>query len=142
MSDQRTFCKAKNKKGQPCQASATESGYCYLHTNPDMAAELGRAGGRKNRHVVDDDFRPLPPMDTITGVKDAVVQMIRDVYSRDLHPRTAAGVAPLLNTLLRALGESDHEQRIKQLEKQLSELSEGVPTGLANEKEEDSGLQN
>src|SRR6266550_1468630 len=108
MSDQKTFCKAKNKRGQPCQASATESGYCYLHTNPDMAAELGRAGGRNNRHVVDDDIRPLPSMETITGVKDAVVQMIRDVYSKRLHPRTAAGVAPLLNTLLRALGESDH----------------------------------
>src|SRR5260370_42006553 len=102
MSEHENRCGGENKQGQPCRAAATESGYCYFHANPDVAAELGRVGGRKNRHVVDTDLRPLPPINTITGVKDALAQMIGDVYANRLHPRTAAGLAPRINTVLRA----------------------------------------
>ena len=94
-----------------------------------MAAEIGRAGGRKNRHVVSDELRPLPSVDTIEGVKQAVAQMIGDVYSKRLPPRTAAGLAPLINTMLRVLSAADLEQRVKQLEEQLGDLtSESVAT--------------
>ncbi len=46
MSDDNNCCSGKTKQGRPCRAAATESGYCYFHTNPDVAAELGRIGGR------------------------------------------------------------------------------------------------
>jgi hypothetical protein len=65
MSDHENYCRGKTKQGQPCPAAGTESGYCYLHTNPGLAAELGRLGGRKDRHVVDEVPRPLPAMDTL-----------------------------------------------------------------------------
>ncbi len=35
-----------------------ESGYCYFHANPGVAAQVGRRGGRQNRHVV--EAMPLP----------------------------------------------------------------------------------
>jgi hypothetical protein len=126
-------CKGQTKQGKPCRAAATEGGLCFLHANPNKASELGRIGGRKNRHVIEGAARPLPPLDTITGVRTAIGQMIVDVHERRLDPRTAAGVAPLLNTLLRALGAADLEQRIKNLEKQIEGLQLTAPANPAEE---------
>lgn len=48
--------------------------------------------------------------------------MIVDVHEGRLDAKIAAGVTPLLNTLLRALGAADLEKRILDLEKQIKEL--------------------
>src|SRR5438046_1374711 len=94
-------CRGTNKQGLPCRARAMESGYCYLHAHPEKAAELGRAGGRQNRHAVDGLSAPLPALDSVAGLTAAIAQMIVDVHAKRLHPRIATGVAPLFNTLLR-----------------------------------------
>jgi hypothetical protein len=44
-------CGATTKSGQPCRAPATNSGFCYIHSQLGRAAEIGRLGGRKNRHL-------------------------------------------------------------------------------------------
>jgi hypothetical protein len=48
----------------------------------------------------------------------------------------------MFNTLLRVQGQSDLEQRIKRLEKQVIKNSGAVSTGLPNETAEDPHLQN
>ena len=115
-------CKALNKKGQPCRAAATESGFCYLHTDPKLAAKLGRVGGRGNRHIVEGTLNPLPPLNNVAGVLDATAQMIAAVYARTLHPRIAAGAAPLLNTLLKALATQEEGDTLKKLEEKINKL--------------------
>jgi hypothetical protein len=127
------MCKGRNKQGQPCRAAATDSGYCYLHSNPDRASELGRAGGRKNRHVIEGAAHSLPPLDSIEGVRAAIGQMIVDVPERRLDPRMAAGVAPLLNTLLRALVAAEPEKKISNLERQIEELQGTASREAAND---------
>ena len=76
----------------------------------------------------------------MTAVRDAVKQLISDVYAGKLHPRTAAGLAPLLQLQLRAIEKTDFEQRIAKLEKQLvrlradleeSEREKGQSSGMA-----------
>src|SRR5216684_3776365 len=124
MSDDNNCCSGKTKHGKPCRAAAMERGLCYLHTNPGRAAELGRIGGRKNRHVVNEVLRPLPAMDSNAGVRAAAEQMLADMYSGRLQPKKAAGLAALMNTLLRALGTTDIEQKFKQIEARLDELSD------------------
>ena len=138
MSDQNNCCRGNTKQGRPCRAAATESGYCFFHTSPGLAAELGRAGGRKNRHVIDETLPPLPAMDTVTGVRGALGLMIADVYGNRLDPKKAAGLAPLLNTLLRALGTEDIEHKFKQMEARLNELSNAVTAVAANKTKEDN----
>jgi hypothetical protein len=118
-------CKATNKRGAPCGAPATQTGYCHLHSDPERAVQLGREGGRKNRHVVENAARPLPGLDNITGVRDALAVMIEDVHANRMHPRTAAGLAPLVNSLIRALEPAELEQRIKKLESEVAALSGG-----------------
>src|SRR5438477_3278379 len=109
-------CHGTNKQGQPCGARATVSGYCYMHTHPEKAAELGRAGGRQNRHAVDGLSTPLPALDSVPGVTAAIAQTIVDVHAKRLSPRIATGVAPLFNILLRSLDTEEQEKRLKSLE--------------------------
>jgi len=56
-------CTGLTKGGKSCRAAATDGGLCYFHANPKKAAELGRIGGRKNRHVSDEHLDPLPGLE-------------------------------------------------------------------------------
>jgi hypothetical protein len=116
-------CKAIAKSGKPCRAAATEGGLCFFHSNPDKASELGRIGGRGNRHDVGENADPLPILDNATAVRDAVARLIADVYGGKVHPRIAAGLAPLLSMQLRAIETTDLEQRLAKLEKLLAETT-------------------
>ena len=42
-------CGAIAKNGKPCRAHPTGNGLCLFHASPTKAADLGRAGGQKNR---------------------------------------------------------------------------------------------
>jgi predicted polyphosphate/ATP-dependent NAD kinase len=58
--------------------------------------------------------------------------MIEDVYANRLHPKTAAGLTPLFNTMLRALSAEDTEGRVRQMEKKLQDLLGGGATDGGN----------
>jgi hypothetical protein len=114
-------CKGKNKSGKPCGAAATAGGLCFFHANPDKASELGREGGRQNRHAGGDGGDPLPTMDNALAVRDTVARLIADVYAGKINPRIASGLAPLLNLQLRAIETTDLERRFADLEKKFAE---------------------
>ena len=61
-------------------------------------------------------------MDNAIAVRDAVARLIADVYAGRLHPRIAAGLAPLMNLQLRAIETANIEQRLTKLEKRLAEV--------------------
>ena len=63
---------------------------------------------------------PLPKLDKVSAVRDAVEKLINEVYAGKLHPRVVAGLAPLLNLQLRALEATDLERRIAEVEKLLA----------------------
>ena len=113
-------CKARTKAGRPCRAAATEGGLCFFHANPNKASELGRKGGRGNRHSVAENVDPLPRLDNANAITAAVAQVIAEVHSGKLHPRIASSLAHLLSLQLRAVETSDLEQRVTDLEKQRS----------------------
>ena len=121
-------CHGTNKQGEPCGARAMECGYCYLHAHPEMAAELGRVGGKQNRHAVDGLSTPLPALDSVASVKAAIAHVIADVHAKRLPPRIATGLSPLLNILLGALrtdeAEERQEQRLRRLEEKINKSSE------------------
>jgi hypothetical protein len=57
-----------------------------------------------------EDVDPLPRLDKVSAVRDAVEKLIADVYAGKLHPRVAAGLAPRLNLQLRAVEATDLER--------------------------------
>jgi hypothetical protein len=95
-------------------------GLRFFHANPNKAAELGRIGGRRKRRLPAELLDPLPKLDNVIAVQDAVEKLISDVYTGKLHPRVAAGLAPLLNLQLRALEATELERRLAKVEKLLA----------------------
>ena len=134
--DSNPRCQGHTKSGKPCRAAATDGGLCFFHANPKKAAELGRIGGRKNSRVRAGSD-PLPDLDSMTAVRDAVKRMITEVYAGKLHPRTAAGLAPLMNLQLRAIEKTNFERRLVKIEKQLNELK--APRAKAGPEDEQKG---
>lgn len=118
-----TRCKGRNKAGKPCRAFATAGGLCFFHTHPDKASELGRIGGRKNRHIPVDLTIAHTRLNSATGLLDTGACLIEDVIAGKRHPRIASGLAPLLNFLLRAIVTSDLERRLAALEKGQAEAA-------------------
>jgi hypothetical protein len=122
--DLESRCKALAKTGKPCQAAATAGGLCFFHANPNKASELGRIGGRSNRHADGQSADPLPTLDNAMAVRDTVARLIADVYAGKIHSRIATGLAPLLNLQLRAIETSDFERRLAKLEKLSAEAED------------------
>ncbi|MGD0506349.1 MAG: hypothetical protein ABSA27_01025 [Terriglobales bacterium] len=122
--DLHSRCKALAKTGKPCRAAATAGGLCFFHANPNKASELGRIGGRSNRHAGGESADLLPTLDNAMAVRDTVARLIADVYAGRIHPRIATGLAPLLNLQLRAIETSDLERRIAKVEKLSAEAED------------------
>lgn len=122
MTNQLNRCKAKNKRGEPCQASATDNGFCYFHANPGVAAELGRRGGRRNRHVDRTQLLPLPSLGSTGDVKNALEQTIADLRQERLPARMATGLSSLFNTLLRVFPSAEAEEELKLLKERIKAL--------------------
>ena len=126
-------CKARAKSGKRCGAAATAGGLCFFHANPKKAAELGRIGGRSKRHAAVENLDPLPTLDNALAVRDTVARLIADVYTGRIHPRIAAGLAPLMNLQLRAIETTDLDRRLANVEKLLAEKDELSGRGGAAE---------
>jgi hypothetical protein len=69
-------------------------------------------------------------INTAMAVRKTVGRLIADLYAGKLHPRIAAGLAPLMNLQLRAIKTADLEQRMVRIENLLAK-SEGGPEAKA-----------
>jgi hypothetical protein len=116
-------CQGRTKSGNPCRAAATAGGLCYFHANPNKASQLGRIGGSKKKGHAVEGSEPLPTVDNAIAVRDLVARLISDVHSGKVHPKVAAGLAPLMNLQLRAIETSNLEIRVEKLEKLLTKLA-------------------
>ncbi len=114
-------CQGRTKSGKPCRAAATAGGLCFFHANPNKASELGRIGGSKKGRVVPSS-EPLPTVDNAIAVRDLVARLIADLHAGKVHPKIAAGLAPLMNLQLRAIETLNLEVQLAQLEKRLMKL--------------------
>ena len=118
-------CSAKTKRGTECHAPVVVgSPFCALHGDPERAAELGRMGGRKNRHYVETEDVPLAPPSTPEDIKSLLAQAMVDVRARKLDPRIASALTYTAGVLLRALESTDFQKRLARLEDALQEKTD------------------
>jgi hypothetical protein len=76
----REQCKAQTKAGGVCQAPAVERGLCFFHANPEKPAELGRQGGKRNRHwKIEDGDLPQNPLSIgdVSGLLEETINRVR-----------------------------------------------------------------
>jgi len=130
-------CKGRTKSGAPCRAAATASGLCFFHGNPDKASELGRIGGRKNRHITNENLDPLPTLNTALAVRETGDRLIRDLHGGKIDPRTASSLALLLRLQLHAIDTADFEPRIKKLEQKSGEILGDATPGNSEDTSKD-----
>src|SRR5581483_5245492 len=116
------------RNGRPCRAAATDGGLCFFHSNPDKAAELGRIGGMKNRYAFVTEDRPPLAVESVKEVQTTLTRLIDEVYSSKLSPRTAAGLAALLNLQCRLIRSTDMERRITRLEQARAQSQDTYPS--------------
>ena len=92
---------------RPTGASATapKSGSSSRQRSLDATSE---------ESLGENDAEPFQP------ARDVVAKLIADVYAGKLHPRVAAGLAPLLNLQLRTIEATDLERRLEKVEKLLA----------------------
>jgi hypothetical protein len=63
-------------------------------------------------------------VNSASALPDTLDRLIADVYTGRLHPRIAAGLAPLMSLQLRAIKATELELRVAKLEKLLEESEE------------------
>src|SRR5271170_3440747 len=98
-------CQGLTKSGQPCRAAATAGGLCFFHANPKKAAELGRLGGMRNRHVVVGGADPDPQLalDKALAILDGLARLMTDFNTGKIHPNYFPMMPPVFNLQLRAV---------------------------------------
>jgi hypothetical protein len=120
-------CQATTKSGSACRAKPLQGQpFCILHADPtgSRARELGRKGGKANIRVKPDPNPPeIPPLQTATQVRDFIAQVMADVRAHRLEARTAATLASLATSQLRAISAAELEARVERLEKKVNEAS-------------------
>jgi hypothetical protein len=120
----RKNCKARTTAGAPCQAPAVEEGLCFSHAHPEKLAELGRQGGRKNRHwKSNEDELPDRPLKTIEEVGGLLEETLNRVRRGPFDLRAANSIGYLAGILLKALDQR-LEERVAHLEAVISQKKE------------------
>ena len=76
--------------------------------------------------LVAEDATPLPKLETVTAIRDAIAQLIAEVHAGKINSRVAANLAPLLNLQLRAIETTDLERRIAKVERLLAKTQSQV----------------
>lgn len=111
-------CNAKTKSGKQCQARATASGKCALHSDPGRAAELARkARDKRNRAKAEpDSIAPLEIPESAIEIKATLAKAVAEIYRGRLDVKVGTAMAYCCNVLLRAIETSELEQRIARLE--------------------------
>jgi hypothetical protein len=119
----RERCKAQTKAGGVCQAPAVERGLCFFHAHPEKLAELGRQGGKANRHWKSTDGNlPTIPLKSIGDVSGLLEETINRVRQGPFDLRTANAIGFLSSVLLRSLEQGPIEERLAKIETALATL--------------------
>jgi hypothetical protein len=122
MNNKNSQCRATTRTGIHCRAAATATGFCFFHSNPNKAAELGRIGGLAKRKVPITGLATLPASSCAHEVGNVLDRLAQQVYERNLQPSTAQSIVAILKLKLLVLTNSNTDQRIAKLEEQLKRL--------------------
>ena len=110
-------CSAITQAGKRCRAAPMAGGLCFLHANPARASELGRVGGRKNRHSVRVDASSVTTVPrSAAEIRILLADVIAQVKAGRLEPKIGTSVAYIAGPLLRAIEIADLEGRLQKLE--------------------------
>jgi general stress protein YciG len=109
-------CKATTSSGGRCKAKPHKDGLCFFHSDPKKAAELGRKGGRRNRHTYETQLQPVAAPESAGDVKRMLAEIMAEIRAGRMDPKLGSTLGYLGTALLRAFEVADFEQRLERLE--------------------------
>jgi general stress protein YciG len=109
-------CEATTSSGEPCKAKPHKEGLCFFHSDPKRAAELGRKGGRRNRHTSEEPMQPVAAPESASDVKRMLAESMAEVRARRMDPKLGTTLAYMGVSQLKAIETSDIEERLEKLE--------------------------
>ena len=95
-------CKATTPSGERCKAKPHKDNLCFFHSEPKKAAELGRKGGKANRHTFVTPSQEIVPPESVGNVKRMLAHTMAAVLSGKIDPKLGTTVAYMGIALLRA----------------------------------------
>jgi general stress protein YciG len=95
-------CKATTSSGERCKAKPHKDNLCFFHSDPKKAAELGRKGGKANRHTFGAPSQDVAPPESVGDVKRMLAQTMANVLAGKIDPKLGTTVAYMGIALLRA----------------------------------------
>ena len=111
-------CKATTKSGKRCKAYATdESEYCFAHdpTLAEQRVRWRRTGGSKGaKKAALEEAGGVQTSEEVKGLLGRTIELVR---SGKMDPSTANSIARLCNLQLKAIRETEYEERLRQLER-------------------------
>jgi hypothetical protein len=122
-------CKATTSSGNRCTAKPHKDGLCFFHSDPKKAAELGRKGGRRNRHTYQTPLQHVSPPESAADVKRMLAEAMADIRAGRMDPKLGSTLGYLGMSLLRAFEVADLEQRLEQLEQRNELENQAEQTG-------------
>lgn len=119
MRDQKPKCRALNKNGAPCAAAPTRTGLCFFHSNPNLAAELGKVGGKRSHRSQTELYNALSRLESPASAIDRLESLYHEVKSGAVRPQVASVLMKLTDLIVRILEKTVIENQIAQLQKQI-----------------------
>lgn len=109
-------CKATTSSGDRCKAKPHKDGLCFFYSDPKKAAELGRKGGRRNRHTYEMPLQPVAAPESAGDVKRMLAETMAEIRAGRMDPKLGSTLGYLGMSLLRAFEVAELEQRVERLE--------------------------
>jgi hypothetical protein len=98
---------------------------CFCHAHPERLAELGRQGGRKNRHWrADEGDLPHRALKSVGQVSELLEETINRVRQGPFDLRAANAIGFLAGILLKAIDSGGIEDRLAHLEAIVAQTTE------------------
>ena len=117
-------CKATTKSGDPCGAFGLASGYCFMH-DPTKAAErkAARTKGGRARHGRRIEQGSTDPVriESLADVVHLLERAVNDALALENSVQRARTIGYLAGVMVKALRESELEQRVSVLEAKQNE---------------------
>ena len=121
-------CKATASSGVRCKAKPHKDGLCFFHFDPRKAAELGRKGGKGNRHVYETPDQEIPAPRNACDVKNLLAEVMAEIRAGKMDPKLGTTLGYLGTSLLKAIESSDIEERLEKLENALKNPTQEAGT--------------
>jgi hypothetical protein len=110
-------CTSQRRDGKRCRANAiNDQSYCFLHSSPGKASELGKTGGARRRVYDLSKLKRFSPARTPGDLLAIVTQSLCDLREGRIDHKTASSIGSLATVAQTLMRTSTLEERIAKLE--------------------------